>query len=203
MAVPWWRSFAFSPAGRVRCERRDLCLWDCGDCPRRGRAVDKRAATGGNGSPQTLSTFFLSFERVLKTSCQALPVQPPSCFRVLAASAVALAVAQAKAPGPYVGGAAWRRWHSRSGDRPSALSGPRRKEPRRAAARLHVLETKFLLFWAGQERDTVLSRLAAPRFNCSGLVERNLAVATLWPAATSGTRGGRRFRTEKAGRNPR
>src|ERR1035437_7558849 len=37
------------------------------------------------------------------------------------------------------------------------LSGPW-KEPRSAAERLLALETKFLLFWVGQERDSVLSR---------------------------------------------
>ena len=68
-----------------------------------------------------------------------------------------------------------RRW--RSGDRPSYLSGPRRKEPRSAAERLLALETKFLLFWAGQEQDSVLSRSAPTRLDCSELRERNLPVA--------------------------
>jgi hypothetical protein len=78
---------------------------------------------------------------------------------------------------------AWRRWHWRSGDRPSYLSGPRWKEPRSAAERLLALETKFLLFWVGQERDSVLSRSPAPRSDCSSaLRERNLPVAALWPS---------------------
>jgi hypothetical protein len=42
-------------------------------------------------------------------------------------------------------------------NRPSYLSGPRRKEPRSGAERLLALETKFLLFCVGQERDSVLS----------------------------------------------
>ena len=93
-----------------------------------------------------------------------------------------------------------RRWHWRSGDRPSCLSGPRRKEPRSAAERLLALETKFLLFWAGQEQDSVLSRSPAPRSDCSSaLRERNLPVAALWPSPTSGALGGRRFRAEKGG----
>ena len=62
----------------------------------------------------------------------------------------------------------WRPWHRRSGDRPSDLSRPWRKEPRSAAERLLALETKFLLFWAGQERDSVLLRSPAPRSDCSG-----------------------------------
>ena len=63
----------------------------------------------------------------------------------------------------------WRlwRWRWQSEDRPGYLSGPRRKEPRSAAERLLALETKFLLFWAGQEQDTVLSRSA--RSVCPGL----------------------------------
>src|ERR1039458_4253228 len=72
-------------------------------------------------------------------------------------------------------GSRGRRWRS-------YLSGPRREEPRSAAERLLALETKFLLFWAGQERDSVLSRSPAPRSDCSGLRERNLPVATLWPS---------------------
>src|ERR1019366_6103076 len=93
-----------------------------------------------------------------------------------------------------------RRWHWRSGDRPSCLSGPRRKEPRSAAERLLALETKFLLFWAGQEQDSVLSGSPAPRSDCSSaLRERNLPVAALWPSPTSGALGGRRFRAEKGG----
>ena len=55
-----------------------------------------------------------------------------------------------------------------------------------------------MLFWVGQKRDSVLSRSPAPRSNCSGLRERNLPVATLWPSPTSGTLGGRRFRAEKS-----
>jgi hypothetical protein len=58
----------------------------------------------------------------------------------------------------------WRlwRWRWQSEDRPGYLSGPRRKEPRSAAERLLALETKFLLFWVGQERDSVLLRYPAP-----------------------------------------
>src|ERR1035437_5359544 len=52
---------------------------------------------------------------------------------------------------------AWRRWRWRGGDRPSYVSGPRRKEPRSAAERLLALETKFLRFWEGQGQDSVLS----------------------------------------------
>ena len=95
-----------------------------------------------------------------------------------------------------------RRWHWRSGDRPSYLSGPKRTEPRSAAERLLALETKLLLFWVGQKRDSVLSRSPAPRFDCSGLHERNLVVATLWPSPTSGTLDGRRFRAEKGADEP-
>src|ERR1039458_6921396 len=58
-------------------------------------------------------------------------------------------------------GSRGRRWRS-------YLSGPRREEPRSAAERLLALETKFLLFWVGQERDSVLSRSPAPRSDCSG-----------------------------------
>jgi hypothetical protein len=95
----------------------------------------------------------------------------------------------------------WRlwRWRWQSEDRPGYLSGPRRKEPRSAAERLLALETKFLLFWVGQERDSVLLRSPAPRSDCSGRRERNLPVATLWPSPTSSTLGGRRFRAEKGG----
>ena len=52
---------------------------------------------------------------------------------------------------------------ARSGDRRAYLSGPRRKEPRSTAERLLALETKFLLFWVGQERDSVPSRLTSGR----------------------------------------
>jgi len=82
---------------------------------------------------------------------------------------------------------------------PVNLSGPRLKEPRSTAQRLHALETKFLLFWVGQERDSVLSRSLAPRCDCSGLHERNLPVATLWLSPTSGRFGGRRFQAETGG----
>src|ERR1017187_7345499 len=70
---------------------------------------------------------------------------------------------KAKTPGDTTPRARGRRWHWRRGDRPSYLSGPRRKEPRSAAERLLALETKFLLFWAGQERDSVLSQPPALR----------------------------------------
>src|ERR1039458_5259110 len=73
---------------------------------------------------------------------------------------------KAKTPGDTTPRARGRRWHWRSGDRPSYLSGPRRKEPRSAAERLLALETKFLLFWAGQEQDSVLSRSPAQRSWC-------------------------------------
>ena len=57
-----------------------------------------------------------------------------------------------------------------------------------------------MLFWVGQERDSVLSRSPAPRSDCSSsLRERNLPVAALWPSPKSGTHGGRRFRALKGG----
>ena len=134
------------------------------------------------------------------TRCRCCQGRPPVLLRVLVGSVAAVAVAQAKTAEWPRANTASRRWHWRSGDRPSCLSGPRRKEPRSAAERLLALETKFLLFWAGQEQDSVLSRSPAPRSDCSSaLRERNLPVATLWPSPTSGTLGGRRFRAEKGG----
>ena len=83
---------------------------------------------------------------------------------------------------------------------PAIFLDPGGREPRSAAERLLALETKFLLFWVGQERDSVLSRSPAPRSDCSSsLRERNLPVAALWPSPKSGTHGGRRFRALKGG----
>ena len=128
----------------------------------------------------------------------------PSCCVCWWAVSLLWRVAQAKTAEWPRASTASRRWHWRSGDRPRYLSGPRRTEPRSAAERLLALETKFLLFWAGQEQDSVLSRSPAPRFDgSSGLHERNLPVATLWPSPTSGTLGGRRFQAEKGGGDPR
>src|ERR1017187_6570016 len=68
-------------------------------------------------------------------------------------------------------GSRGRRWRS-------YLSGPRREEPRSAAERLLALETKFLLFWVGQERDSVLSSKPVRR--------------QLWPSPTADTSAPRR-----------
>src|ERR1039458_590955 len=107
--------------------------------------------------------------------------------RVLVGSVAAVAVAQAKTAEWPRASTAWRRWRWRRGDRPSYLSGARRKKPRSAAERLLALETKFLLFWAGQEQDSVLSRSAPTRLDCSSaLRERNLPVAALWPSPNIG-----------------
>jgi hypothetical protein len=66
---------------------------------------------------------------------------------------------------------------------PATFLDPGGREPRSAAERLLALETKFLLFWVGQKRDSVLSLSPAPRSDCSsGLRERNLPVAALWPS---------------------
>gem|GEM_PF-4998223 len=92
-----------------------------------------------------------------------------------------------------------RRLALAGGTGPANSSPPRWEGPRSVAEWSAPLETKFLLFWAGQERDSVLLRSPAPRSDCSGLHERNLPVATLWPSPTSGTLGGRRFRAEKGG----
>ena len=83
----------------------------------------------------------------------------PLLLRVLMGSVAAVAVAQAKTaelvPRMHNVAALGTR---RAGDRLIYLSGSWRREPRSAAERLLALETKFLLFWAGQERDSVLSR---------------------------------------------
>ena len=83
-----------------------------------------------------------------------------------------------------------------AGDRPSYLSGPRRKKPRSAAERLPALETKFLLFEVGQERDSVLSRSPAPHLDCSG---RRRAKGIAYKRHA---RRRTRFRTEKTGGKP-
>ena len=72
------------------------------------------------------------------------------------------------------------------------------KEPRSAAERLLALETKFLLFEVGQERDSVLSRSPAPHLDCSGrrrakLIGSNaLTIAYKWHAPAADASGPRR-----------
>jgi hypothetical protein len=162
------------------------------------RREPAQAATQATGL-RRLVLRFLFLEEVCRGPLPVLPERAAFCRwpRVLAGSVAAVEPhkprRRAAPPQTVARGRRWR-WHWRSGDRPSYLSGPRRKEPRNAAERLLALETKFLLFWVGQERDSVLSRSPAPRFDCSGLHERNLPVATLWPSPTSGTLGGRRLR---------
>ena len=158
------------------------------------------AATAATGLRRLFQCFSF-FSEVSGDPLLVLPDRPPVLLRVLVGSVAAAAVARAKTAEWPRASTAWRRWRWRRGDRPSYLSGPRRKKPRSAAERLLALETKFVLFWVGQERDSVLSRSSATPSDCSGLHERNLPVATLWPSPTSGTLGGRRFRAEKGGGN--
>ena len=120
------------------------------------------AATQATGL-RRLVLRFLFLEEVCRGPLPVLPERAAFCRwpRVLAGSVAAVEPhkprRRAAPPQTVARGRRWR-WHWRSGDRPSYLSGPRRKEPRSAAERLLALETKFLLFWAAQERDSVLSR---------------------------------------------
>ena len=148
---------------------------------------------GRAATPATvLRRLFLCFcfsRRSPVTRCRCCQGRPPVLLRVLVGSVAAVAVAQAKTAEWPRANTASRRWHWRSGDRPSCLSGPRRKEPRSAAERLLALETKFLLFWAGQEQDSVLSRSPAPHLDCSGCRRAKLigsnALAIAYKAARS------------------
>jgi hypothetical protein len=109
----------------------------------------------GNGFPQALPVF-LFFSEVSGDPLPVAGAALPSCCMCWWAARFPWRSHKPRpwtAP-PHQG----TRRHWRGGDRPGYLSGPRRKEPRSAAERLLALETKFLLFWVGQERDSVLSR---------------------------------------------
>jgi hypothetical protein len=115
-----------------------------------------RAATAATG----LRRLFQCFSFFSEVSGDRLPVLPG-----LPSRPVACAGGQCRCcAGRTNQGDGWphastalRRWHWRSGDRSSYLSGPRRTEPRSAAERLLALKTKFLRFWEGQGQDSVLS----------------------------------------------
>src|ERR1017187_2819761 len=119
-----------------------------------GRTPGASAATAATGLRRLFLCFCFS-RRSSETRCRCCRGRPPVLLRVLVGSVAAVAVAQAKTAEWPRANTASRRWHWRSGDRPSCLSGPRRKEPRSAAERLLALETKFLLFC--QDRNKTLS----------------------------------------------
>ena len=117
-----------------------------------------RAATPATGL-RRLFLWFCFSRRSPETRCRCCRGRPPVLLRVWVGSVAAVAVAQAKTaelvPRMHNVAALGTR---RAGDRLIYLSGSWRREPRSAAERLLALETKFLLFWAGQEQDSVLSR---------------------------------------------
>ena len=162
-------------AAQVNAAGRWLC-WDGGGTGIVTKASPETSPRSGNGFPQAVPVL-LFFPEVC---CRG---RPPVLLRVLVGSVVAVADAQTKATG---GPTPAQRDGAGAGGAetgPATFLDPGGGAAKRSGAeRLLALETKFLLFSVGQERDSVLSRSAAPRFNCSGLRERNLPVATLWPS---------------------
>src|ERR1035437_8576792 len=158
------------------------------------KPAHSKSGNDGNGSPQTLPVF-LFLEKVSGNRLLALPVRPPVLLRVLVGSVAAVGShkprrrsgpAPAQSDGAGVGGA-------ETGPATFPDPGGRSREAQRTG--FSPWKRSFCSSGQDKERDSVLSRSPAPRFDgSSGLHERNLPVATLWPSPTSGTLGGRRLR---------
>ena len=144
-------------AAQVNAAGRWLC-WDGGGTGIVTKASPETSPRSGNGFPQAVPVL-LFFPEVC---CRG---RPPVLLRVLVGSVVAVADAQTKATG---GPTPAQRDGAGAGGAetgPATFLDPGGRS--REAQRLLALETKFLLFWAGQEQDTVLSRSA--RSVCPGL----------------------------------
>src|ERR1035437_7405185 len=126
-------------AAQVNAAGRWLC-WDGGGTGIVTKASPETSPRSGNGFPQAVPVL-LFFPEVC---CRG---RRPVLLRVLVGSVVAVAVAQTKATG---------------GPTPAQRDGA-------GAGGAETGPATFLLFWVGQERDSVLSRSPAPRFVCSGL----------------------------------